>query len=540
MRMPIPLRTLLCMLAALLPAAAQPPSVGAVVNAASNLPPGLPHAAVGRGALFIIYGAGLGPGSLEKASAFPLPLTLAGTSITISAGGQTIAAPVYYTLASQVAAILPSATPVGAGTVTVTYNGQASRPAPIAIVESNPGLFTVNSQGTGEAVATFPDYRYLTAGAAANPGEAIILWATGLGPIATDDRQPPQSVDMTSVPLEVFIGGKPAAILYRGRNSCCSGLDQINVTIPAGVAGCNTPVVLKVGNLVSNTTSIPVTASGRACPNTLYQELLRKPAVSLGAITLLRNTITVAGTGGALSTTRTDAGSGIFYRINSQNAYALAATADLPSSGSCSVTASPSQSASQLLGVSTSGLDAGPQLTLTGPSGNRTLGKSQSPATTIYLGQFGDTTPGNFFDAGEYTMRGSGGTDVGPFTARVTAGPPLVWTNQAASVSVERSRGVTLTWTGGDPNGNVYITGGGTVATSGSTFVSVRFDCNAPTRDGSFTLPPHVLLALPAVSDGTLTVGSFTAGTPFTAQGLDFGRILYGVNSLNLGIVAYR
>ena len=40
----------------------------------------------------------------------------------------------YYSLADQIAAILPSRTPVGTGTLIVTYNGLASATAQIVVV----------------------------------------------------------------------------------------------------------------------------------------------------------------------------------------------------------------------------------------------------------------------------------------------------------------------------------------------------------------------------------------------------------------------
>ena len=59
------------------PGMAQTPAVSAVVNAASNLPPGLPNGGIAQGALMILYGTGLGPATLVSVSAYPLPATLA-------------------------------------------------------------------------------------------------------------------------------------------------------------------------------------------------------------------------------------------------------------------------------------------------------------------------------------------------------------------------------------------------------------------------------------------------------------------------------
>src|ERR1700722_2542006 len=77
--------------------AAQNPSITGIVNAASG----------------------------RQSASQPLPTTagLAGTSVTITVNGTTLTAPLYSTVSTQVAAVLPSNTPAGTGTLTLTYNG---------------------------------------------------------------------------------------------------------------------------------------------------------------------------------------------------------------------------------------------------------------------------------------------------------------------------------------------------------------------------------------------------------------------------------
>ena len=77
---------------------------------------------------------------------------LSGTSINVTVSGTTVQCYMFYTSAGQVAAILPSNTPVGTGTITVSYNGTPSPTAPITVATSSFGIFTVNQQGSGTAV----------------------------------------------------------------------------------------------------------------------------------------------------------------------------------------------------------------------------------------------------------------------------------------------------------------------------------------------------------------------------------------------------
>ena len=92
---------------------AQQPTVASVVNAGSYAVAGLPNAPVAQGSLFILFGTNMGPAALQGAASFPLPTTLAGTSTSITVNGTTTQGIMIYTLAGQVAAVLPSKTPWG-------------------------------------------------------------------------------------------------------------------------------------------------------------------------------------------------------------------------------------------------------------------------------------------------------------------------------------------------------------------------------------------------------------------------------------------
>ena len=105
-------------------AAAQPVITGGPVNAASYALAGLPNANIAQGSMFIVFGQVLGPFPLRGVGAFPLPTNLGGTSIRVTVGGTTVNAIMIYTSGNQVAAILPSSTPTGNGTLTLTFGNQ--------------------------------------------------------------------------------------------------------------------------------------------------------------------------------------------------------------------------------------------------------------------------------------------------------------------------------------------------------------------------------------------------------------------------------
>jgi uncharacterized protein (TIGR03437 family) len=131
------------------------PAVTGVYNAAAWVPPDLPNSGIAQGSIFTVTGTGLGPATLQQAQTYPLPTTqgLAGTTIQVTVGGVTETCIMVYTVATQVAAILPSATPVGKGTLTLSYQGVTASIA-IQVLAANFGTFTLNEGGTGPGVIT--------------------------------------------------------------------------------------------------------------------------------------------------------------------------------------------------------------------------------------------------------------------------------------------------------------------------------------------------------------------------------------------------
>jgi len=144
--------------------------------------------------------------------------------------------------------------------------------------------------------------------------------------------------------------------------------------------------------------------------------------------------------------------------------------------------------------------------------------------------------PDPFLPPGVITVTGPGGASIGAFSVNVTDPFPLTWTNMAAGSTFDRSKGITVTWTGGTPGAFAMISGGVGVLHP-SLFVS--FQCVAPIAQGSFTIGPNVLLQLPASSANTsslnLYVGDFEPYTSFAAPGLDYGYVTSGVAAYGFG-----
>ena len=176
-----------------------------------------------------------------------------GTKVSI--GG--VDAPLLYSSATQVAAIVAYG---AAGTtiqVSVSYQGQVSNTVDVPLVAAAPSLFTVNQTGAGQAAGiNFPN-TFNTAVEPVKVGEFISLYARGEGqtvPAGGDGQVVGSTPTHPLLPVSVTVDGLPALVQYSGGiQGRVAGLMQVNVQIPSGVRpGGYVPVVLRVGEAASS------------------------------------------------------------------------------------------------------------------------------------------------------------------------------------------------------------------------------------------------------------------------------------------------
>jgi uncharacterized protein (TIGR03437 family) len=497
--------------------------VTSVVNSASNAVSGLPNAGVAPGSIIVVYGVALGPLSLVVAPpSYPWPSNLKGTSVVVTVGAQSFTVLLYYASSTQIAGLLPSGVPPGTANLIVSYNGQIANSYPITVVANNFGTYTVAQNGAGAGIVTFSDYSSVSPAKAANPGETLTIWGTGLGAVSGNEAAGPLPGDMPNIPVQVWVGGVSAQVLYRGRSGCCVGEDQIVFVVPSGpsLSGCNVPLAVQINKGISNYSTIAIAPSGRTCTPAVSlfpQGSSSPPPPRTAYVSLTRTLWPQPPAAGAEP--NTDDGSGTFG-VLSQTLSQFDLANEGPSLGSCMVYVGNPPSVS--LPVVT-GLDAGPSLSIAGPGGVRALSQGTKG---VYGGHLGDASAGNFLDPGSYQLTGVGGADVGPIAASFTI-PQFAWTNQPSSlfprVAYNRASGLTVTWSGGDPNGYVQVIG--TIFTTTGA-LEPSFVCQAHSTDGSLTIPPSVMLALPSGS-ADLAVAQITAAAPFFPTGLDSAAVFF-------------
>ena len=462
-------------------------TIGAVVNAGSRIPSTSPFYGIAQGALFAITGKGLGPDQLQQAS-FPLPTTdgLGGVTVQANIGGTAVDCILVYVSSTEVGAILPSNTPLGTGTVTVNNNGVTAS-KPITVVAAAFGIFTTTQGGyVGQALAfnvsaadgsTAPN----STSQSVQPGQDVLINGTGLGAITSDETQSGVT-DVPATTIQVYVGVMPATVVSAGRGLCCDGLDPsfpapqgiaawdvIRFTIPDGVTGCFIPVVVQIGNLVSNLATLSIDPSGAACtlipstlPAALTQQLTGKPNVKFGSIALGREIGLAVAPSGAINTTKQDTGAATFIGEN-MPASMITPLGIFPVNA-CTINMFPDPNGNIVHNgtvvavpppIASVSLDAGPTLTVKGPSGTRTItGITVAMVGEYYAGvKFGNATPGNFYDPGHYTVTGTGGKDVGAFTGSIDVpSAPFLWTNMpSVTAPLDRSKDLTINWTGGLP-----------------------------------------------------------------------------------------
>jgi uncharacterized protein (TIGR03437 family) len=226
------------------------PQMASVTNAASFVP-----GPVAPGELITIFGTGLGPTALAAAtlnSSGLIDTTLSGTQVLFDGNP----APIIYTSAGQVAAIVPYETASDASTMLeLVYMGAKSNALNLRVAPASPAVFTLDSLGQGAILNQ--DSTVNSAQNGAEAGSVVSLYATGAGqtnPNGVDGKiAVATALSMPVLPVHVSIGGEQAQVLYAGDSpGLASGVLQVNVRVPSNLtSGTQVPVELIVGGASS-------------------------------------------------------------------------------------------------------------------------------------------------------------------------------------------------------------------------------------------------------------------------------------------------
>jgi uncharacterized protein (TIGR03437 family) len=250
-------------------ALAQPTvSSGGVLNGGSFIV----GQAVSPGSVVSIFGTDLAAATLVG-DTIPLSASLGATTVFFN-GEQ---APLYFVSAGQINAQLPwdllaNGATAGAVNVTVTNGSQTSAPLSFQLAALAPGIYSIPS-GAGYAVAINNSDGSIAAPVGAipgivthpaNPGDVMIMYANGLGPVGLPNSSggltysPPAlgaaSLDATRYALtapQLMIGGTPAQVIFAGLTPQFVGISQVNFIVPTVTPGNSIPIQLIEGGITS-------------------------------------------------------------------------------------------------------------------------------------------------------------------------------------------------------------------------------------------------------------------------------------------------
>ncbi|MGP0073937.1 MAG: hypothetical protein ACLPWF_18645 [Bryobacteraceae bacterium] len=503
------------------------PNITSVVNNYSYIPVGFPNSGIAPGTIFLIFGSGMSSSPpnvvLQSSAGAGIPKTLEGATLSVTGSdGKNYTPGFYYATPGQIAAVLPSKTPTGPATITVSYNGATSNAFQFQVVNYALGINTYFGTGTGLVLATDTSGNIFNYTNSAKPGQTIVMYGSGLGADPADsDYVFTSAPHAVNTPLKIYIGGIPATILYAG-SSGYPGYDQIDLTIPENApSDCFVGLVGVTGSgssaTVSNFGNLPISPSGGDCTSSILgltgtsiTSLSGQGTVRSGSVVVEQ--IVEPAIPPATGTTTDNIASADFSKTTGSSFGS--ANGAFYSLGSCFVSEVISSGGGN---VKSTGLDAGKSIGLTGPAGSYTLTQS-----SFSKGLYEEMLPSGAIPStgGTFTFTGTGGTDVGSFTASVTfPNPILQWTNQSVAATITRTQGVTVDWTGGSPGTYVIISGSSSDQNTGAFG---NFTCIAPQSALTFTVPSYVTLTLPA-GTGNLAVENGTNFGTFTATGLDHG-----------------
>jgi uncharacterized protein (TIGR03437 family) len=242
--------------------------------------------AVAPGSLASAVPVATGASTNFSASTLPLPEMLGGVAVSIGgsltfdtpsnmwtySSANSMPAPLLFVGPNQINLQIPSGINLASAVpAQITEPDGSTLLATLNVTGSSPGIFTLSSNGQGQAAVLNQDNSLngipqLIPGAnAAAPGSVIQIFATGAGatnPALAPGEAAPSSGNplvYTLVQPTVTIGGINAPVQFSGMAPGYPGVWQINVQVPKTVTPGNAvPLVVKAGGASSNAATVAI------------------------------------------------------------------------------------------------------------------------------------------------------------------------------------------------------------------------------------------------------------------------------------------
>ncbi len=208
-------------------------------------------AALAPNTIATIYGSNLAYDTRAITSADltggALPTSLDGVTVTVNG----ILCGLFYVSPGQINYLVPYQVTAASAAVQVVRQGVRGPVVTIALAPTSPAFFEWNGN---QAIAVHADGTLISTAAPAASGEAIVLFAAGLGrtsPDVTPNAPPAAAASLLYAPqLQVWLNGVAMAagsVLYAGVTPGFAGLYQINLRLPAPVPS-NPAIQVTIGS----------------------------------------------------------------------------------------------------------------------------------------------------------------------------------------------------------------------------------------------------------------------------------------------------
>ncbi|MDX1981129.1 MAG: hypothetical protein SFV51_12735, partial [Bryobacteraceae bacterium] len=225
------------------------PVITSITNAASFV-----RNSAAPGTIVAVFGSRLGPAELSGAQLTDDGLFLSKSVAGVRVLFDTTPGAIVFTRQDVTAAIVPYNT-AGKSSVKVVVEAQGVRSneyeLPLAAVA--PGLFTTQASGSGPGAVQNSNFSLNGVGNPALRGDFVIIYATGEGlltPPAEDGKLTGADLPQAVAPVDVFIGGARAEVLYKGGAvGATAGLLQINAIVPLAAQPGTVSLDVRIGSV---------------------------------------------------------------------------------------------------------------------------------------------------------------------------------------------------------------------------------------------------------------------------------------------------
>ncbi len=237
----------------------QVPGTPVVVNAASFLP------GVSPGGMATIFGQNLSDVTgTVVAGTNPLPTQLADVSVSVNGILAPLFSVAYADGQDQISFQAPYETPTGAGAaqVEILNNGQDLVTIQTDSYTEDPGIFLYYAGSTAYALAVDSNYNLIGPNNPAVPGDYIVLYVTGLGPLNVtldDGVGAPSDPPATTVnPFQAQVNGEDCYVYFSGLAPGFVAVYQLNLQLPSDLPAGDLTIQIDSQYANSGTATLPV------------------------------------------------------------------------------------------------------------------------------------------------------------------------------------------------------------------------------------------------------------------------------------------